>query len=74
MKTVALGCVGLCLALVGGAKAYQEAPVVDGGSVVGRVRITGEITPLMPQPVYKENQRRFAMSSRDSKKMAPLSG
>jgi plastocyanin len=34
--------------------AYRETAVRDGGRVVGTVRVGGNVGPLPPQPVYKE--------------------
>jgi plastocyanin len=33
--------------------AYESSPVADGGTISGRVRVSGEVVPLPPQPVYK---------------------
>ena len=58
MKTIAgrrvLG-LGLLAATLGaaGAFAYESAPVTNGGTIEGRVRVVGEVVPLPPQPVYK---------------------
>ena len=39
-----------------GASAYQETVVANGGRIVGTVRVAGDITPLPPQPVFKEKE------------------
>jgi plastocyanin len=33
---------------------YRETVVANGGRITGTVRVTGEVTPLPPQPVFKE--------------------
>jgi plastocyanin len=33
--------------------AYEGAPVTNGGTITGRVRVVGDVVPLPPQPVYK---------------------
>jgi plastocyanin len=33
---------------------YREMGVTDGGRIAGRVRLAGDVTPLPPQPVFKE--------------------
>ncbi|MFI5396098.1 MAG: hypothetical protein ACHQ9S_11240 [Candidatus Binatia bacterium] len=49
-----------CLAVavgVGQARAeYKEVPVANGGAIAGRVRVTGEIPVLPPQPVFKHQE------------------
>ena len=37
-----------------GVAAYQEEAIANGGRIVGTVRVTGDVTPLPPQPVFKE--------------------
>lgn len=45
----------LALATAGPVRAsYRETAVENGGRIVGRVRVVGEVTPLPPAPVYKE--------------------
>ena len=39
-----------------GAAAYRETAVAEGGRIVGTVRVAGEVTPLPPQPVFKEKE------------------
>jgi plastocyanin len=39
-----------------GAAAYRETAVANGGRIVGTVRVAGDITPLPPQPVFKEKE------------------
>jgi plastocyanin len=36
--------------------AYREITVTDGGRIVGTVRVVGAVTPLPPQPVFKEKE------------------
>lgn len=33
--------------------AYEGAPVTNGGTITGRVRVVGDVVPLPPQPVHK---------------------
>jgi plastocyanin len=40
----------------GGAVAYQEKAIANGGRIVGTVRVTGDVTPLPAQPVFKERE------------------
>ena len=35
---------------------YKETAVTDGGRIVGTVRVGGDVVPLPPQPVYKEQE------------------
>ena len=44
------------LVVLGGscAAAYREEAIANGGRIVGTVRVTGDVTPLPPQPVFKE--------------------
>jgi plastocyanin len=39
-----------------GASAYRETGVTNGGRIVGTVRVAGDVTPLPPQPVFKEKE------------------
>lgn len=36
------------------AGAYRQITVRDGGTIVGHVRVAGDVAPLPPQPVFKE--------------------
>src|SRR5262249_33742327 len=48
---------GCLLALAGpAAAAYREIEVANGGSISGRVRVTGETHTLPPQPVFKQKE------------------
>jgi plastocyanin len=38
------------------AAAYREMPVTNGARIVGTVRVVGNVSPLPPQPVYKEKE------------------
>jgi plastocyanin len=38
------------------AAAYRETAVTNGGRIVGTIRVTGNIAPLPPQPVFKEKE------------------
>ena len=38
------------------AAAYHETPVTNGARIVGTVRVAGNVSPLPPQPVYKEKE------------------
>jgi len=44
------------LIVLGGscAAGYREEAIANGGRIVGTVRVTGDVTPLPPQPVFKE--------------------
>jgi hypothetical protein len=44
------------LIVVGGAAtaAYREEPIANGGRILGTVHVMGDVTPLPPQPVFKE--------------------
>jgi carboxypeptidase family protein len=35
---------------------YREITVKDGGSIAGHVRVSGEVSALPPQPVFKEHE------------------
>jgi len=37
-----------------GAAAYREEAIANGGRIVGTVRVAGDVRPLPPQPVFKE--------------------
>ena len=46
----------LLLSILAGAEpalAYEGGPVTGGGTIGGQVRVTGDVTPLAPQRVYK---------------------
>src|SRR5262249_61643794 len=40
----------------GAAAAYRETAVADGGRIVGTGRVTGDVTPFPPPPVFKEKE------------------
>ncbi len=47
----------LALGLAGVATAeYREEPVANGGGIAGRVRVTGDVPKLPPQPVFKHQE------------------
>lgn len=50
------GFVALASLVLGGAAwaGYRTVPVPNAGRVVGRVHVSGHVTPLPPQPVFKE--------------------
>ncbi|HXJ36361.1 MAG TPA: carboxypeptidase regulatory-like domain-containing protein [Candidatus Eisenbacteria bacterium] len=50
---LAAALLGLGAAAVEGA--YREIEVTGGAKIAGQVRVTGEVTPLPPQPVFKEH-------------------
>jgi plastocyanin len=57
MSRIGSACIVMAVALASGASAaaaYRETAVTDGGRIVGTVRVTGPVTPLPPQPVFKE--------------------
>jgi plastocyanin len=57
MSPIASACILMAAALASGTSAgaaYRETAVTDGGRIVGTVRVAGPVTPLPPQPVFKE--------------------
>jgi plastocyanin len=58
MRKLRTWCV-MALMVLGAIRAsaeYTEGPVTNGGSITGRIRVTGEVPVLPPQPVFKHQE------------------
>src|SRR5262245_24061766 len=53
-RPIAIVLASLVVLCGAGAAAYQETAIAHGGRIVGTVRVTGDLTPLPPQAVFKE--------------------
>ena len=54
--TCSLTLLASVLLSAGLAAAYREMPVTNGARIVGTVSVAGNVSPLPPQPVYKEKE------------------
>lgn len=51
---VLVGLISLCTLAEKGAAQYREENVGDGGTIAGTVLVTGDVSALPPQPVFKQ--------------------
>ena len=71
-RRIAIVLASVVVAAATDSAAYREVAVTNGGRIVGTVRVIGEVTPLPPQPVFKEKD--FCGSVPDERLVVDASG